>query len=55
MMHDLLSKAWTDRGLVYSAKATIFNNMLYVRYVHFTKAKHIHKRQAHPLIREDVI
>jgi hypothetical protein len=28
--------------------------MLYVRYVHLTKAKPVHKRQAHPLIREDV-
>jgi hypothetical protein len=25
--------------------------MLYVRYVHLTKAKHIHKRQTHPLAR----
>jgi hypothetical protein len=28
--------------------------MLYVRYLHLTKAKHIHKRQTHPLVREDV-
>jgi hypothetical protein len=25
-MHDLLCKAWTDRGLVHSAKGRIFNN-----------------------------
>jgi hypothetical protein len=28
--------------------------MLYVQYVHFTKAKPTHKRQTHPLVREDV-
>jgi hypothetical protein len=28
--------------------------MLYVRYVHLKKAKHIHKRQIHPLVREDI-
>jgi hypothetical protein len=28
--------------------------MLYVRYIHFTIAKPIHKRQIHPVIREDV-
>jgi hypothetical protein len=32
-----LCKALTNRGLVYSAKARISNNMLYVRYVHLTK------------------
>jgi hypothetical protein len=37
---------------VYSAKGRIFNNMLHVRYVHLTKAKPIHKRQTHPLVRE---
>jgi hypothetical protein len=47
----LLYKAYTDRGLVYSAKARHFNNMLHVRYVHLTKAKHIHKRQTHPFVR----
>jgi hypothetical protein len=26
--------------------------MLYVRYVHLTKAKHIHKKQTHPRVRE---
>jgi hypothetical protein len=50
----MLCKAWTDRGLVYSAQGRIFSNMLYVRYVHLTKAKHIHKSQTHPLVREDV-
>jgi hypothetical protein len=30
------------------------NNMLYVRYVHLTKAKTIHKKQTNPLVREDV-
>jgi hypothetical protein len=29
-------------------------NMLYMRYVHLTKAKPIHKRQTHPLVTEDV-
>jgi hypothetical protein len=28
--------------------------MPYVRHVHLTKAKPIHKRQTHPLVREDV-
>jgi hypothetical protein len=28
-----------DKGLVYSAKGRIFNNMLYVRYVHLTKGQ----------------
>jgi hypothetical protein len=28
--------------------------MLHVRYVHLTKAKPIHKKQTHLLIREDV-
>jgi hypothetical protein len=27
--------------------------MLYVRYVHLTKAKDIRKRQTHPVVRED--
>jgi hypothetical protein len=40
-----LCKACTDTGFVYSAKGRISNNMLYMRYVHLTKAKHIHKRQ----------
>jgi hypothetical protein len=31
----------------------IFNNMLYVRYVHLTKVKHIYNRQTHPLVREN--
>jgi hypothetical protein len=52
--HDLLCKAWTDRGLVCSAQRKSFKNMPYVRYVHLTKAKHIHKRQTHFLLREDV-
>jgi hypothetical protein len=52
--HDLLCKAWTDRGLVYRTKARIFNNMLNVRYMHLTKAKPVYKRQTHPLVREDV-
>jgi hypothetical protein len=30
--HELLCKAWTDRGLVYIVKGRIFNIMLY-RYV----------------------
>jgi hypothetical protein len=40
----MLWKAWTDRGSVYSAKGRILSNMLYMRYVHLTKAKPIHKR-----------
>jgi hypothetical protein len=32
----------------------ILQNVLYVRYIHLAKAKPIHKRQTHPLIREDV-
>jgi hypothetical protein len=32
----------------------IFNNMLYVQYIHLTKVKPIHMRQTHPLIRADV-
>jgi hypothetical protein len=40
--HDLVCKACTDRGLVCSAKGSIFNN------------KHIHKRQTLLLVREDV-
>jgi hypothetical protein len=35
----MLYKVWTDRGVVYSAKGRIFNNMLYVRYVHLTKSQ----------------
>jgi hypothetical protein len=39
---------------VSSTKGRLFNNMLYVRDVYLTKAKHIHKRQTHLLVREDV-
>jgi hypothetical protein len=39
----------TDRGFVHSAKGRVSNNMLYVRYVHLTKAKHIRMRHTHPL------
>jgi hypothetical protein len=28
--------------------------MLYVRYVHLAKDKHIHKRHTHPLVREEL-
>jgi hypothetical protein len=44
----------TERGLVYIAPGRIFSNLLHVRYVHWQKAKPIHKRQIHFLIREDV-
>jgi hypothetical protein len=27
--------------------------MLYVRYVHLTKTKHIRERQTHPVVRDD--
>jgi hypothetical protein len=40
--------------IVYSEKRKIFNNMLYVWYVYLTKAKRIHQRQTHPLVREGV-
>jgi hypothetical protein len=36
----------TEKGRVYIVKGKFFNNILYVRYVHLTKAKHIHKRHA---------
>jgi hypothetical protein len=42
------------RGLVYCAKARLFNNLLYVRHVYVTKAKPIHKRRTQPLVRGDV-
>jgi hypothetical protein len=35
-------KVWTDRGLVFTVKGRNFNNMLYVRYVHWTEAKGYH-------------
>jgi hypothetical protein len=35
-------------------KEKIFNNTLDVSNVHLTKAKHIHKKQTHLLVREDV-
>jgi hypothetical protein len=51
----MLCKAWTDRGIVYSVQGRIFNNVLYVRYVHLTKAKPICKIQTHALIGEGVM
>jgi hypothetical protein len=52
-------------GMIYSVKPVLtedfcvvekeeFSNMLYVQNVQLTKAKHIHKRQSHLLVREDV-
>jgi hypothetical protein len=35
-------------------KERIFNNMLYVQYVHLTQTKPVHKRGTHPDVREDV-
>jgi hypothetical protein len=35
-------------------KEEFLNNMLYVRYVHLTEAKSIHKRHTHLLFRVDV-
>jgi hypothetical protein len=35
------------------AQGGIFNNMLYMRYKHLKKARVIHNRQTHPLIREN--
>jgi hypothetical protein len=51
--HDLLCKASTARGLVYSAEGRISKNMLHRQYVHLTKAKPIHKWRAHPLLTKD--
>jgi hypothetical protein len=43
------------RGLVHSAKVRIFNNMLHVFAIRtLGKAEHIHKRETHPLVREDL-
>jgi hypothetical protein len=41
------TRACTGRGLVYSAQGRIFSDLLYsyMRYLHLTKAKPIHKRQ----------
>jgi hypothetical protein len=39
---------------VFIAKGRTFNNVLHVRYVHWIKIKPIHKKQTHPLVREDV-
>jgi hypothetical protein len=50
----VLCKNCTDRGLTCCAQGRIFNNMLYVSYVYLTKAKPIHKTQAHSLVREGV-
>jgi hypothetical protein len=50
----MLYKEWNGRRLVYIVKGRIFNIMLYVQYVHLREAKHIHKRQRHPLVRKDV-
>jgi hypothetical protein len=42
-------------GLTASRKEKALHiTMLYVRYVHLTKAKPIHKRQTRPLVREDI-
>jgi hypothetical protein len=41
--HDLLCKAWTDKGPVYSAHGRILNNTLYVRYARAQQVKHIVK------------
>jgi hypothetical protein len=40
---------------LYIVQKEEFSGMLYVQYVHLTKAKRIHKRQTHSLVREDVI
>jgi hypothetical protein len=48
----MIYRALADRGHVYRAQGRIFNNMLYVRYEHFTKAKSVHKRHAYRLVRE---
>jgi hypothetical protein len=50
----LPSQASTGRGLAYSAKGRIFDNMLHMRYEHLIKAKPISERQTHPLTREDI-
>jgi hypothetical protein len=42
------------RRLIYSTNERIFNNTLHVRYINLTKLRHIHKRQTHHLLREEV-
>jgi hypothetical protein len=49
--HDLLCKACTDRGLVCSATARIFHNMLHVRYVHLTQGQ-AYTKQTNPSSRQ---
>jgi hypothetical protein len=44
----------TDRFLGGEKSHSPSRPMQYVRYVHLTKAKHIYKRQSHPLDRQEV-
>lgn len=46
-------KAWTGLYIQQTVPPP-HNNMLYVRYLHLTKATHIRKRQTHPHVREEV-
>jgi hypothetical protein len=41
-------------GLYIAQKEGFTISMLHVRYVHLAKAKPVHKRQTHLLVREDV-
>jgi hypothetical protein len=47
----MLWKAWTDRGLIYSIRGRIFNNVLHVRYLHLTKETNPSSRQKAHFIR----
>jgi hypothetical protein len=42
------------KDCVCSANGRIVNNLLNGRYVQLAMARHIHKRETHPLVREDV-
>jgi hypothetical protein len=47
-------KACIDRGLVCSAKGRIFNTMYMYEIYTWWKANHMHKKQTHLLVRDDV-
>jgi hypothetical protein len=49
----MLCEAWTDRGLAYSAKGGLFNNICSIRTL--DESPNIFMRdKTHPLLREDV-
>jgi hypothetical protein len=39
---------------IFLARGRILNDILYVRYVHLSKAKPLHNRQTHLLVRDGV-